>query len=455
MTASSAAEATHHTRAARILRAAASPTLSSLTIVLINMSGRSGDIMLHEPTQVNEMPLQTLARDAMATLPVVYEGDEIVLRDRGSGDAIGSFVPSGTPYHQTWVVTGTQQQQWHCAQADGTLQPCSLEVARAIKAAARDGRTWVGCLQGGAGVVVISIDLEARTQCEAVMPHGSVQRRLHPSPQPLDGSLEVSPLGAERVPHGWRPPPGSEGGAFLGAPAPLAFPCLARLLLPQPGSPIPASSLTQLRRFTGGFGQPPEHWGRAAGSVVALELRELCSANLLLQEVLTMIDEKQGDSFILDQYNVVSAQLVIHPRFDQYAAAKAAYRTYSNERWLWHGTSHATLKSIIANGFLRDYNRAGAYGKGTYFAAQAKYSLNPTYAQPNARGTQLLLLSRVLVGETCVGCSGMQRPDTKPGGLELYDSMVNNERNPTIFVLSAGSDHRAYPEIVLQLRKKS
>ena len=126
----------------------------------------------------------------------------------------------------------------------------------------------------------------------------------------------------------------------------------------------------------------------------------------------------------------------------------------AGERWLWHGTDKGTVPSILANGFLRDFNERGAYGRGVYFASQASYSLSSAYARPDpATGDQFLLLVRVLVGAACVGRSSMERPSPKPGSVELHDSMVDSMHNAKIFVLSAGSDNRAYPEFVLCVQK--
>eukprot|EP01051_Picozoa_sp_SAG22_P007121 SAG22_NODE_490_length_9834_cov_7.723780_12_plen_297_part_00 len=126
----------------------------------------------------------------------------------------------------------------------------------------------------------------------------------------------------------------------------------------------------------------------------------------------------------------------------------------ANERWLWHGTESMLVDSILANGFLRDYNTTAMYGRGTYMAAQAKYSLQHSYAKPDANGVQHLLFSRVLVGEPCVGSSGMSKPGQKPGQVVLHESMVDKLSNPSIFVLSAGSDNQAYAEFYVQVKRK-
>jgi len=63
-----------------------------------------------------------------------------------------------------------------------------------------------------------------------------------------------------------------------------------------------------------------------------------------------------------------------------------------------------------------------------------------------------MLLCRVLVGEPCVGTSGMTQPSAKPSGV-LHESMVDDVANPSIYVLSAGSDDCAYPEFRIKFRR--
>ena len=60
---------------------------------------------------------------------------------------------------------------------------------------------------------------------------------------------------------------------------------------------------------------------------------------------------------------------------------------------------------------------------------------------------------RVLVGEPCVGRAHMEKPTPRPGSHELHDSMVDALPTSKIFVLSAGSDNRAYTEFVLRVRR--
>ena len=104
--------------------------------------------------------------------------------------------------------------------------------------------------------------------------------------------------------------------------------------------------------------------------------------------------------------------------------------------------------------FLRDYNTTSMHGKGTYFARDAYYSLRDNYAKPNAKGEQILLLSRVLLGSPCQGKQNMERPAQKPHSIEMHESMVDDLSHPRIFVLSTGSDDQAYAEFVIHVKKK-
>ena len=86
------------------------------------------------------------------------------------------------------------------------------------------------------------------------------------------------------------------------------------------------------------------------------------------------------------------------------------------------------------------------YGQGVYFARDASYSVQ--YATGGA-GSRYMYLARVLVGQYCVGNSAMKNPppkDTKRPEI-LYDSVVNDTSNPSIFVVF--HDIQYYPEYLI------
>ena len=91
-----------------------------------------------------------------------------------------------------------------------------------------------------------------------------------------------------------------------------------------------------------------------------------------------------------------------------------------------------------------------AYGDGVYFAKDASYSM--TYSQPSPNGDRLMYLARVLVGKTTVGKKGMKTPPAiDPRKPEiLYDSVVNVEDNPAIFVVF--NDFHVYPKYLITVK---
>ena len=116
--------------------------------------------------------------------------------------------------------------------------------------------------------------------------------------------------------------------------------------------------------------------------------------------------------------------------------------------WLWHGTKSDILEKILQQGFNRSFcgRNATAYGKGVYFARDASYSTNPTYAEPDSSGHQYIMACRVVVGEYCVGRSDALIPDMRdPKNHILFDTTVDNTVNPSIYVTY--SDSQTYPEV--------
>ena len=90
------------------------------------------------------------------------------------------------------------------------------------------------------------------------------------------------------------------------------------------------------------------------------------------------------------------------------------------------------------------------YGHGAYFARDASYSL--CYAMGGDAGGRYMYLARVLVGQYCVGNSSMKVPPPKnPSTPEiLYESVVDNQGNPSIFVVFY--DNQCYPEYLITMQ---
>ncbi len=66
-------------------------------------------------------------------------------------------------------------------------------------------------------------------------------------------------------------------------------------------------------------------------------------------------------------------------------------------------------------------------------------------------GNQHMFVCSVLIGEYTRGKSDMKvAPPLRPGSKDVFDTLVNNEKSPTIFV--ALTDAQAYPEYLITFK---
>ena len=96
------------------------------------------------------------------------------------------------------------------------------------------------------------------------------------------------------------------------------------------------------------------------------------------------------------------------------------------------------------SGSVCSFHITGAYGHGVYFAREASRAAQDS--PRDDRKHKHVYLARVLVGEYTVGRKAMiaspPKDPKKPD--DLYDSVVDNERDPSIFCMFC--DSQAYPE---------
>ena len=92
---------------------------------------------------------------------------------------------------------------------------------------------------------------------------------------------------------------------------------------------------------------------------------------------------------------------------------------------------------------------AACYGNGVYFALQASYSARSTYSPPDPNGLRYMYLVKVLVGEYTKGKQGILTPPVKNANnvTDTYDTVVDNDTNPGIFVVFY--DWQCYPEYLI------
>ncbi|XP_063010019.1 zinc finger CCCH-type antiviral protein 1-like isoform X1 [Melospiza melodia melodia] len=122
------------------------------------------------------------------------------------------------------------------------------------------------------------------------------------------------------------------------------------------------------------------------------------------------------------------------------------------EKRLFHGADVAFKETICSQNF--DWRICGSngtnYGKGSYFARDACYS--HTYCQTTLQGHSMFV-ARVLVGDYVKGNAAYVRPPMKCAAkLWLYDSCVDNEFNPAVFVVF--EKHQIYPEYIIEYKEE-
>ena len=111
-------------------------------------------------------------------------------------------------------------------------------------------------------------------------------------------------------------------------------------------------------------------------------------------------------------------------------------------QWLFHGTSDTNIDEIVHDnvfGFKSLLCKRTSFGRGTYFATKASYSVSREYCSSGRR----IILAAVALGRSAEGHSDALFP---PSG---YHSFVNCSSNPTVFAIPDGAS--AYPAYVISL----
>merc|ERR1719272_317793 len=154
---------------------------------------------------------------------------------------------------------------------------------------------------------------------------------------------------------------------------------------------------------------------------------------------------------------ITKIEKVHHP------ALLASYTTYRdvmvapsnngnpNELRLFHGTDATTIKKVTSGSnqcFDRAYSTTHRYGKGVYFARDARYSASTSYSTCDDDGKQRMILCSVAVGASTRGTKGMLAPPERCSETSmLYDSTVDDTSNPAIYVVY--NDAAAYPDYII------
>ncbi|XP_078597384.1 protein mono-ADP-ribosyltransferase PARP14-like [Branchiostoma floridae x Branchiostoma japonicum] len=203
----------------------------------------------------------------------------------------------------------------------------------------------------------------------------------------------------------------------------------------------------------------PKHWSPqpkdSSGQPVKVHEVELDSTSEEYNDVFESFVGSMGDRS--DKVKIHRIVRVQNPElYQQYNVKKLQmemkHPDREVERRLFHATSADTCADINLSGWNRSYcgKNATLYGQGSYFAADAFYSSHNRYSPTDVHGQRRMYMACVLVGEYCKGRGDLKDAPKKsdnPGESDTYDSVVDNETNPRIFVIF--KDAQAYPEYLI------
>lgn len=192
----------------------------------------------------------------------------------------------------------------------------------------------------------------------------------------------------------------------------------------------------------------PPHWDKNALPDIGYKLAPLSKS----AKEYNMIEKLFKRT--LPQSNIQSIQRIQNPylwKVFQWQKEQMKKRNGGkavNEQYLFHGTDESLIEAICEQNF--DWRMCGvhgtAYGKGSYFARDASYSHR--YASAKQSHNKTMFVTLVLVGEYTRGSSSYVRPPPKGNSSTLYDSCVDNEIAPSIYVIF--DKQQIYPEYLIR-----
>ncbi|XP_052530868.1 protein mono-ADP-ribosyltransferase PARP14 isoform X1 [Tympanuchus pallidicinctus] len=196
----------------------------------------------------------------------------------------------------------------------------------------------------------------------------------------------------------------------------------------------------------------PAKWEDMQGERVKLvALTQSCQEYLEVQKRF----QKTAHSFVIEKIQRIQNPFLWQTYQIKKKSLCMKNKHKDNEKLLFHGTAKISLNAINYNGFNRGFAgiNAAIIGNGTYFAVNANYSAQDIYSKPDTSGRKYMYLARVLTGEFCVGSRGLVTPPPKHSAdpTNLYDSVVDDENSPKMFVIF--NDIQAYPEYLITFRQ--
>ncbi|XP_041092740.1 protein mono-ADP-ribosyltransferase PARP14-like isoform X2 [Polyodon spathula] len=168
--------------------------------------------------------------------------------------------------------------------------------------------------------------------------------------------------------------------------------------------------------------------------------------NMSLSQMKIVKIERIQNTDVLERYLLRKNQIERKYRFGA---------PVENERYLFHGVTFDECSTIERNGFTRPpegfFSFSCAYGQGVCFQMQARTALGKCTFDDNK--CKCMFLARVLTGKYTIGKKRITAPPAmdpkKPE--ELYDSVVDNIRSPSLFMVF--SEDCTYPDYLITFKE--
>eukprot|EP01083_Nonionella_stella_P209470 759285_1 len=129
----------------------------------------------------------------------------------------------------------------------------------------------------------------------------------------------------------------------------------------------------------------------------------LNAVNGVLKHVKDRFYQTASDQQIVKIEAVENEYLWDKFRNEKRVLMKAIGKQKLNEKYLFHGTKQNRVMALVQKqGFRKEFSKVGKHGYGTYFARDAKYSVNYS-TNPNKSGIRKMFCCAVLCGESYKG----------------------------------------------------
>ncbi|XP_016101155.1 uncharacterized protein [Sinocyclocheilus grahami] len=119
------------------------------------------------------------------------------------------------------------------------------------------------------------------------------------------------------------------------------------------------------------------------------------------------------------------------------------------DRLLFHATESSLVEAACLRNVDFETSDTAAYGQGIYLSKDARYWIE----REDGCATRLMFACRVLVGYYTRGAARFRHPPAKNTDGSLYDSCVDNPRDPSVFVVFDRC--QIYPEFLITFEESN